>query len=220
MKKSLQSISLLLVGLLLVSSCSEEKTGNSLKQITENIDLNKDQVLEDTTSLDTTSFEEPEIIEPVPPPPPPPPAPEPPRPWPPEPGPEPWPPKPEPWPIEPPELLPEPPPPPMSLNPIIDFPDVEPRYPGGEGELMEFISKNIKYPQIDLENGDQGRVILEFIVEKDGEVNEVKILRGVSATMDKEAKRVIELMPNWKPGEAGGKIVRTKMRLPVTFRLD
>ena len=214
MKKTLQSISLLLVGLLLVSSCSEEKTGESVKQITENIDFSKDDILEDTTSIDTTDFEEPEVVKLVSPPPPPS-DPIPPRPWPPEPEP------PEPIPIPEPWPLPEPVPAP---NPVVDFPDVEPVYPGdsrGDSkEMTQFISEHIQYPQIDKEMGNQGRVYLEFIVEKDGSLSNIKVLRGVSKSIDREAKRIVRLMPNWKPGESQGKIVRTKMRLPITFRLD
>lgn len=86
--------------------------------------------------------------------------------------------------------------------------------------MFKFISENVKYPEVDKEMGNQGRVYVEFIVEKDGSLTNVKVLRGVSKTIDEEAKRVIRAMPNWIPGESGGKIVRTKTRLPISFVMD
>ncbi|MFK7785175.1 MAG: energy transducer TonB [Crocinitomicaceae bacterium] len=198
MKKVMQSISFLLVGAFVLSACTEEKMGESPKKIAENIDVDLEEIVQDTISLDTVVMEEPIV-----PPPPPPPEPIPPS------------------PLPDPEPLPKPPPLlPLPVNPIVDFPEVQPEYPGGEEAMFKFVTENIKYPQIDLEMGNEGRVYLEFIVEKDGTLANFKVLRGVSKSMDSEATRVAKLMPKWKPGEAGGKIVRTKMRLPFTFRLN
>ena len=79
-----------------------------------------------------------------------------------------------------------------------------PDFPGGEGELMKFIAKSIKYPVIAQENGIQGRVVCTFVVNKDGSVVDAEVLRGVDPSLDKEALRVIGTMPKWKPGKQRG----------------
>ena len=119
--------------------------------------------------------------------------------------------------IPPPEPLPNPMP---QANPVIDFPDVEAKFPGGEEAMMKFISDNIKYPEIDRELGSQGRVYVQFVVEKDGSLSNLEIMRGVSKTIDREAKRVIRLMPKWMPGEIRGKAVRSRSLLPIKFTLE
>ena len=96
----------------------------------------------------------------------------------------------------------------------------QPEFPGGSTAMMQFLSENVKYPKIAHENGIQGRVILSFIVEKDGSISEINVVRGVDPSLDLEAKRVIESMPNWKPGKQSGKEVRVKFTLPVVFRLQ
>ena len=85
---------------------------------------------------------------------------------------------------------------------------------------MQFLSKNIKYPTIAQENGVQGRVICQFVVNRDGSIVDVKVIRGVDAYLDKEAVRVIQSMPKWKPGKQRGKAVRVRYTLPVMFRLQ
>ncbi len=95
-----------------------------------------------------------------------------------------------------------------------------PEFPGGQGELLQYLSKSIRYPVIAQENGIQGRVSCSFVVEKDGSVTDVQVLRGVDPSLDKEAIRVISAMPKWKPGKQRGKPVRVKYTVPVTFRLQ
>lgn len=96
-----------------------------------------------------------------------------------------------------------------------------PEFPqGGMAGLMQYLSKNIKYPTIAQENGTQGRVTVQFVVNKDGGIVDAKVLRGVDPYLDKEAVRVIMGMPKWKPGMQRGKPVRVKYTVPVTFRLQ
>ena len=95
-----------------------------------------------------------------------------------------------------------------------------PSFPGGDAECMRFFNKNIKYPTIAQENGIQGRVILQFVVNKDGSIVDVVVARSVDPYLDKEAVRVVNMMPKWKPGKQRGKPVRVKFTLPVTFRLQ
>ena len=94
-----------------------------------------------------------------------------------------------------------------------------PAYPGGEGKLYEYLGKNIKYPQIARESGIQGRVFVNFVVEPDGSVSNVKVLRGIGGGCDEEAIRVIKSMPKWKPGKQRGKAVRVQYTIPVVFKL-
>ena len=95
-----------------------------------------------------------------------------------------------------------------------------PEFPGGIQELMSFLSKNIKYPKAAQKNGIQGRVIVQFVVEKDGTPTEFKVMRSVDPDLDAEALRVMKEMPKWKPGMQKGQVVRVKYTLPVTFRLQ
>ncbi len=95
-----------------------------------------------------------------------------------------------------------------------------PQFPGGDAALLGYISKSVKYPAIAQENGIQGRVIISFVIEKDGLVADATVVRGVDPALDKEALRVVNNMPKWKPGEQRGKPVRVKYTLPVTFRLQ
>lgn len=95
-----------------------------------------------------------------------------------------------------------------------------PKFPGGDGELLKFIGKSIRYPVIAQENGIQGRVICAFVVNRDGTVVDAEVLRGVDPSLDKEALRVIGTMPKWTPGKQRGKPVRVKYTVPITFRLQ
>ncbi len=96
-----------------------------------------------------------------------------------------------------------------------------PEFPGGQAELFKFLSQNVKYPVIAQENGIQGRVICQFVVNKDGSIVDVEVVRsGGDASLDKEAVRVIKSMPKWKPGKQRGKAVRVKYTVPVNFRLQ
>ncbi len=95
-----------------------------------------------------------------------------------------------------------------------------PSFPGGEAALMQYLSKNIKYPPFAEENNIQGRVICSFVVERDGSVTDIHIAKGVDPSLDKEAIRVVSGMPKWIPGRQNGQSVRVKYTLPVTFRLQ
>lgn len=105
-------------------------------------------------------------------------------------------------------------------NTIFMIVEKQPEFPGGMAELMSFLNKSIKYPMVAQENGIQGRVTCSFIVEKDGSITGAEVVRGVDVSLDKEALRVINSMPKWKPGEQRGKPVRVKFNVPVNFRLQ
>ncbi len=96
----------------------------------------------------------------------------------------------------------------------------QPEFPGGNTAMMKFLSDNIKYPIIAQENGIQGRVITNFVVERDGSITDVQVVRGVDPSLDKEAVRVIQSMPKWTPGKQRGSTVRVRFTLPVVFRLQ
>ena len=101
-----------------------------------------------------------------------------------------------------------------------DAVEVAPEYPGGYNAMFDFISKNVKYPKESKEKGIEGRVYVQFVVEKDGSLNEITVLRGVSEDIDAEAIRVVKAMPNWKPGMNEGKTVRVQYVLPFNFKLS
>lgn len=106
------------------------------------------------------------------------------------------------------------------LNKPFDFVEHMPSFPGGQSALMQYLARNIKYPPIAEENGIQGRVVCSFVVERDGSVSDIRILKSVDPSLDKEAQRVIASMPKWIPGKQNGQTVRVKYTLPVTFRLQ
>ena len=95
-----------------------------------------------------------------------------------------------------------------------------PSFPGGDAKMYEYLGKNIKYPQIARETGIQGRVFVNFVVEPDGSVSNVKVLRGIGGGCDEEAMRVVKGMPKWSPGKQRGKAVRVSYTLPVVFKLQ
>ena len=96
-----------------------------------------------------------------------------------------------------------------------------PEFPGGTQALFKYLSENVKYPVIAQENGIQGRVICQFVVNKDGSIVDVEVVRsGGDPSLDKEAVRVIKSMPKWKPGKQRGKAVRVKYTVPVNFKLQ
>jgi len=96
----------------------------------------------------------------------------------------------------------------------------QPEFPGGNAAMMKFLSDNIKYPVIAQENGIQGRVICNFVVERDGSITDAQVVRGVDPSLDREAIRVIQQMPRWTPGKQRGQAVRVRFTLPVVFRLQ
>ena len=103
---------------------------------------------------------------------------------------------------------------------IFEVVEQNPAFPGGDAELMKWLQKNLKYPASAQENGIQGRVLVQFVVNKDGSIVDPKVLRSVDPALDKEAMRVVTAMPKWTPGKQRGKTVRVKFTLPVTFRLQ
>ena len=105
-------------------------------------------------------------------------------------------------------------------NMVYDVVEVMPQYPGGQIAMMKYIMENIKYPKQIMEEGIQGRVTVSFIVEKDGRVSNVRLLRSVQPALDKEAVRVVKSMPKWTPGKQNGKPVRVRFNLPVMFKLN
>lgn len=105
-------------------------------------------------------------------------------------------------------------------NTIFEVVEEMPAYPGGMEALMKFINTNVRYPQIAHTNGTQGRVIAQFIVEKDGSISNIKVIRSVSAELDGEAIRVLATMPKWIPGTQKGVPVRVNYSVPVSFRLS
>jgi protein TonB len=103
---------------------------------------------------------------------------------------------------------------------VFDVVEQMPSFPGGDAALMQYLSSHIKYPVVAEENNIQGRVIATFVVERDGSITDVKIVKSVDPSLDKEAIRVLKSMPKWIPGKQNGSAVRVKYTVPVTFRLQ
>lgn len=103
---------------------------------------------------------------------------------------------------------------------VLDLVEVAPEFPGGIPALMKFLAQNVKYPTDAQKAGKQGRVIAQFVVTTDGSVADVKIIRGIDASLDQEAIRVIKAMPQWKPGTQDGQPVNVRYTLPVVFKLQ
>ena len=103
---------------------------------------------------------------------------------------------------------------------IFTIVEEQPEFPGGMAECYKWIGKNLNYPTISAENGVQGRVTVNFVVNADGSIVDVKVIRGVDPYLDKEAIRVVSKMPKWKPGKQRGKAVRCSFNLPVRFKLN
>ena len=117
------------------------------------------------------------------------------------------------------------PPPPPAPKPevatkVFDVVEEMPSFPGGNGALMSYLNGNTKYPVVAQENGVQGKVIISFVVERDGSISDVKVARSVDPSLDREAQRVVKSMPKWKPGKQNGSAVRVKYTVPVVFRLQ
>ena len=109
---------------------------------------------------------------------------------------------------------------PVDDRKVFDVVEKMPSYPGGNGALQRWISQNLTYPAAAAENGIEGRVIVAFVVEPDGSISDVRIARGVDPSLDREALSVVKRMPKWIPGMQGGKPIRVKYNVPVTFKLD
>ncbi len=109
---------------------------------------------------------------------------------------------------------------PKQTNGIYDVVEQMPQFPGGPAALMEYLSKNVHYPEEAHKNGIQGRVIATFVVEKDGSITEARVVRSVDKLLDAEALRVLSAMPNWIPGRQNGEPVRVQYTVPITFNLQ
>jgi len=102
---------------------------------------------------------------------------------------------------------------------VFTYVEEQPTFPGGESAMYEYLQKNIKYPPLARENGITGRVFLTFIVGPDGDIRDVKVLRGIGAGCDEEAMRVVKTMPKWKPGKQNGRSVNVQFNMPINFTL-
>ena len=115
---------------------------------------------------------------------------------------------------------PAPAPKPEVATKVFDVVEEMPSFPGGNAALMSYLNSNTKYPVVAQENGVQGRVIISFVVERDGSISDVKVARSVDPSLDREAQRVVKSMPRWTPGKQNGQTVRVKYTVPVVFRLQ
>lgn len=105
-------------------------------------------------------------------------------------------------------------------NKVFDVVEVMPSFPGGPSALLSYLSSHTKYPVVAQENGVQGRVTVSFVVERDGSITDVHVVRSVDPSLDREAARVVSTMPNWQPGKQNGSAVRVKFNVPVQFKLQ
>ena len=105
-------------------------------------------------------------------------------------------------------------------NMVFDVVEVMPQFPGGQIAMLQYLMKNIKYPEQAMKEGIQGRVTVRFIVEKDGSISDVKPVLSVHPLLNKEAVRVVKSMPKWSPGKQNGKPVRVRFIVPVMFKLN
>ncbi|MFT5820974.1 MAG: protein TonB [Crocinitomix sp.] len=117
------------------------------------------------------------------------------------------------------DVIPDPEPIRLTPEVPIDFPEVEPSFPGGTIAMQQWIVDNVDYPELAREMGEQGKVYVKFVVNSKGKIEKVGIRKGISDALDAEAKRVIKKMPNWIPGEKDGKPVSVNFTLPIHFRL-
>jgi len=102
---------------------------------------------------------------------------------------------------------------------LVEAPEKMPEFPGGEKLMMTYIGRTVKYPEEAKENGIGGRVYLSFVVERDGSLSDIRVLRSAHPLLDREAIRVVKTMPKWTPGEQNGEPRRVKYTLPFTFKL-
>lgn len=105
-------------------------------------------------------------------------------------------------------------------NKVFDVVEQMPSFPGGPQALLQYLNNNVKYPVVAQENGVQGRVVISFVVEKDGSVTDVQVAKSVDPSLDKEAQRIVKSMPHWIPGKQNGSAVRVKYVVPVSFKLQ
>lgn len=118
------------------------------------------------------------------------------------------------------EVIAQPEPPKEDVQKVFDVVEEMPSFPGGNGALIAWLAENVKYPVVAQENGVSGRVIVSFVVERDGSITDVQVVRSVDPSLDKEAVRAVKSMPKWIPGKQNGQAVRVKYNVPVVFRLQ
>lgn len=118
------------------------------------------------------------------------------------------------------EVIAQPEPPKVEEQKVFDVVEQMPAFPGGPAALMSYLSQNTKYPVVAQENNVQGRVVVSFVVERDGSITDVRVVRSVDPSLDKEATRVVKSMPHWIPGKQNGSTVRVKYNVPVSFKLQ
>lgn len=107
----------------------------------------------------------------------------------------------------------------VAIDSVMQIPEEMPKFPGGDKALIEFLQKNVKYPVEAQKKGVEGRVVVSFVVEKDGSLTEIKTVKSVDPLLDEEAVRVVSAMPKWEPGKQKGKPVRVKYNVPISFKL-
>ncbi|MBR5037663.1 MAG: energy transducer TonB [Prevotella sp.] len=103
---------------------------------------------------------------------------------------------------------------------VFDVVEEMPQYPGGMQAMLSFLQENVTYPKDAQEKKISGRVLVTFVVEKDGSISNVETVKSVFPSLDEEAVRIVKAMPNWKPGKQNGKVVRVKYTLPISFSLN
>lgn len=108
---------------------------------------------------------------------------------------------------------------PPQSDEVFDIVEDEPMFPGGDEAMQKFIKDNLVYPVEAKQNGEQGKVYIRFVVEVDGSIKDVSIARSVSLSIDAEAMRIVNIMPNWIPGKQRGRPVPTRVVIPVVFVL-
>lgn len=109
---------------------------------------------------------------------------------------------------------------PIDSSKVVVFVETMPEYPGGQEAMYAYLNKNIKYPKADFNKNVSGKVIVQFVIDTSGYVTDSKVVKSVSPTIDAEALRVINGMPQWRPGYHKGKAVKVMMTLPISFKLD
>ena len=102
---------------------------------------------------------------------------------------------------------------------VFDVVEQMPEYPGGPGALIEYLSQNVKYPEDAKQQKIEGRVLATFVVETDGSVSNVEVVKPAFPSLDAEAVRLLSAMPKWIPGKQNGKVVRVKFTVPISFNL-
>lgn len=106
-----------------------------------------------------------------------------------------------------------------AVDEIFSVVEIMPTFPGGNSEFYEYVSKNLKYPRKALKAQVEGKVIVEFVVEEDGDISDIEILKGIGYDCDEEAVRVLKSSPNWIPGKQQGKKVKVKVMVPLNFSI-